>query len=293
VAARQNTSTTPEMSRRRLRLALREAREASGLTQRDVVKNLKWSMSKVIRIEAGAVGVSVTDVRALLEQYKVPAVDRGRFEDLALTSRGPSWTKAYAEYFSPQSLQLFALEQSARRISKHEPSFIPGLLQTTEYTEALLPRLGVSDERRLEALIGARAERQDLLHRERGPRTHFILGEAAVSRPVGGAAVMRRLFERLVELNEEDGIVIQVMPFAAGIHHKVGESFTVLEFEDEGANDALYLENAGQETISREDPALIAEYLIAFDDIAEAALPAADLRNYLGEVVKQRFSGDD
>ena len=63
--------------RRRLRTELRRLREASGLNQAEVVRELDWSTSKLIRIENGSVGVSVTDVRALLGVYRAPddAVD--------------------------------------------------------------------------------------------------------------------------------------------------------------------------------------------------------------------------
>lgn len=247
----------------------------------------------MIRIEAGAVGVSVTDVRALLDEYGVPATARERYEDLAMASRGPSWTKAYKEYFSDESLKLFQLEQAARRLSKHEPSLIPGLLQNSEYSEAVIRALGVIDERRLEALVGARIERQELLLAPERPTMHFILGEAAVSRPVGGAAVMRRQLQRLIELSRHEGITIQIMPFSAGIHRKLGESFTVLEFEDAATNDALYLENAGRETIGLEGPEEIADYLIAFQAISEVATPAADLEPFLKEIIATRFNGDD
>lgn len=70
------TGESPAAARRRLRLALRRARETAGLTQGKVAEALDWSVSKVNRIEKGDVTVSTTDLRALLELYGV--VDRER-----------------------------------------------------------------------------------------------------------------------------------------------------------------------------------------------------------------------
>jgi transcriptional regulator with XRE-family HTH domain len=57
---------SPAGARRRVRPALREAREAAGLTQSQVAEEMEWSTSKVIRIESGEVSISQYDLRPLL-----------------------------------------------------------------------------------------------------------------------------------------------------------------------------------------------------------------------------------
>jgi DNA-binding XRE family transcriptional regulator len=51
--------------------ALRELREECGLTQLQVARACEWSLAKAIRIEGGTVGVSVSDVRRLVEVFDV------------------------------------------------------------------------------------------------------------------------------------------------------------------------------------------------------------------------------
>ena len=65
------TGDSPASARRRLRQALRRARDAAGLTQGEVSDSLHWSLSKVQRIESGDVTISVTDVSALLRLFDV------------------------------------------------------------------------------------------------------------------------------------------------------------------------------------------------------------------------------
>jgi transcriptional regulator with XRE-family HTH domain len=62
---------SPMIARRRVRLALREARDALNLTQSDVAEAMEWSLSKVIRIEGGEVSISPNDLRPLLAYLRI------------------------------------------------------------------------------------------------------------------------------------------------------------------------------------------------------------------------------
>src|SRR5262245_13105882 len=74
------TTTAPNatVGRRTLRAALRRAREDAGHTQEQVAREMDWSLSKLIRIEAGIVGVSTTDLKALLDLYRIDDAEQVR-----------------------------------------------------------------------------------------------------------------------------------------------------------------------------------------------------------------------
>ncbi|ADP78726.1 helix-turn-helix domain-containing protein [Pseudofrankia inefficax] len=55
---------------------LREERRQAGRTQREVADEMDWSESKIYRIEKGEVGISTTDLKALLSYYRVTDEDR-------------------------------------------------------------------------------------------------------------------------------------------------------------------------------------------------------------------------
>src|SRR4030095_1797389 len=59
-------SESPASARRRVRLAVRHAREHLGLTQSQVAEAMEWSLSKVMRIESGEVTIAPNDLRPLL-----------------------------------------------------------------------------------------------------------------------------------------------------------------------------------------------------------------------------------
>lgn len=73
----------------RLRAELRNKRRLAHRTQKQVAQAMDWSPSKMLRIETGAVGISITDLRALLTYYDIK--DEQQTEELvelARASRG-------------------------------------------------------------------------------------------------------------------------------------------------------------------------------------------------------------
>ncbi|HET6530843.1 MAG TPA: helix-turn-helix transcriptional regulator, partial [Actinoplanes sp.] len=107
-----------------MRLALRRARESTGLSQGAVAQRVRWSLSKIQRIEAGDVTVSGTDLRALLDLYGV--TDSEEIEQLteeARISRRQRWWTApeYREHLTPGTLQLLQFEAEATAIRAYQP----------------------------------------------------------------------------------------------------------------------------------------------------------------------------
>ena len=86
---------SPVVQRRRLRTELRKARQDAGLTQEQVAVAMDWSLSKVIRIEAGSVGISTNDLKALLRHYQLDDPDlTSELVALARAARERSWDHA-------------------------------------------------------------------------------------------------------------------------------------------------------------------------------------------------------
>lgn len=69
-------SKTSTRMRTSLPSELREERRQAGRTQREVADEMDWSESKIYRIEKGEVGISTTDLRALLGYYRVTDENR-------------------------------------------------------------------------------------------------------------------------------------------------------------------------------------------------------------------------
>jgi hypothetical protein len=134
----------------------------------------------------------------------------------------------------PARFRDFALwEKDAVRLDAYEPLLIPGLLQTGDYTRALVnhhcPPL--SDETVADR-VSARLARQTIFDSGSTVVMSFVMEEAVLRRPVGGPAVMKEQLSQLLERARLRNVSIQVMPTARWQHNGSLGPVTVLETTD-------------------------------------------------------------
>jgi transcriptional regulator with XRE-family HTH domain len=280
-------SPDPVVLRRRLQLELRKSREATGESQKDVADALVWSPSKLLRIENGTVGITVTDLRALLDHYGVR--DRRRVDELIKLAQGSRRlnTATYGTSVPQSTIKFWNLRASAVRVRQFETLLIPGLLQTEEYAREVIkaystPHLSESD---IDDRVAARMDQKSLLDREGRPHIYFMIDEAALRRWVGGAEVMRNQIEQLKKEADRPGITIQALPFELGVHGGIQGPFQILEFA-EGADYVLYLDDASGGVASRDMEEETERYLTLFWDLERIATkPGKELVAFLDRVL--------
>jgi transcriptional regulator with XRE-family HTH domain len=280
---------SPVVPRRRLRTELRKARLDAGQTQSDVAAAMDWSLSKVIRIEAGTVNISTNDLRALLRHYKI--VDPDHIEELIAlgkAARDRTWWSEYRDIATSGLLQLIGYESAASGRRNFEPLLIPGLLQTREYAKAVIHAL---DEEippdRVDALVELRMKRQELVDRSNPPQLSFLLDEAAIRRLTGGAEVMRHQLRHLMKIAEKPNVTIEVVPFSTGVHRGMRGSFVVLEFSDAADDDVLYVENTDGGLVIREDQEEIQNYKEIYERLRGVSLQPKETLGYISKVVDE------
>ena len=282
-------TTSPVVARRRLRAELRRERLDVGLTQEQVAAAMDWSLSKLIRIENGTVGISMNDLKAILAHYKI--TDEAHTAELIALSRVArerSWWNAYRET-SPRLVQLIEYESASFIIRNFQPMLIPGLLQTKEYAtttiRSLRPEALAQD---VSTAVDLRMKRQQLLRQPEMPLMFFIMDEAAVRRLVGGQEAMRRQIQRLLDESDKPTVTIEVVPFSAGAHPGMQGPFMLFEFPDAGDDDALYLEGPSESKWNRDDSEEISSFRERFEVLRELSLGpqrSVDLlRRLLGEL---------
>jgi transcriptional regulator with XRE-family HTH domain len=247
-------SPDPAIHKRRLRSELRRAREAAGMTQRDVAAAMDWSASKLIRIETGAVNISTNDLRALLSHY---GADQDRIDALVEVARAareqPRWS-LYKNVAEPEYIAFLGYESSASVIRNFEPILVPGLLQTEEYAREALKMTTDEEPDNVDALVDLRMQRQELLVREASPPgLHFIMDEAVIRRLVGGQDVMRRQLRHLRELANYPNVTIRIVPFGQGLYPRFRIPYVLFEFPDPEDEAVLYVENPLGQLIIREN----------------------------------------
>ena len=279
----------PVIGRRRLRRALRRAREAVGLTQEQVTAAMDWSLSKLIRIEAGTVSVSTNDTKALLNLYQLtdPA-QVGELVELARLSRRRSWWSRYRDTLPAAHLSYLGLEAEAAAIQVFQSSGVPGLLQTESYARAMAAAAASTtssdpDSAEAETRHSIRMRRQrDIFSRPHPVRIEVVLDEAVLHRQIGGPACLREQLLHLAALGDTGDTAIQVLPFTAG-GYAPQPPFTVLRFPDPEDTDVVYREGvSANELLDR--PESVAPYRRTFRRLQQLSLSRAESHSLIEKI---------
>jgi transcriptional regulator with XRE-family HTH domain len=269
---------SPAVARRRVRLALRRAREEKGLTQGEVASALDWSLSKVQRIEAGEVSVSSTDLRAVLAYLDLSDADLvTQLMDDARTSRRQRWftDPRYREFLTAGTQQLLQFESEATAIRSFAPILVPGILQTESYSRAVLGLSGANlSEKAMEVRLEARMRRQEQMFGRRNPPTYrVIVDQSVLQREFGGLRVMVDQLSHMLMVLRRPTVKVRVSPFSPPTTVALVGPFTLLNLGD-ADDDILYRESYDRDEVLQ-TPDIVRRHDAIFDAIWKECLAEA------------------
>jgi len=245
-------AVSPTVARRRVRLALREAREAAKLTQQQVADQMDWSLSKVIRIENGDVTIAPNDLRPLLGYLgvKEKSVISGLLIDakVARTRQRQAWYQKplMREILSDSYRKLIEYEAEATAIRYFSIHYLPGPFQLLEYSTALFDLWSEEiPEKTAQVLRDARRQRREtLLSRAGSVELFVLLDESVLLRPVGGNQVFINQLREMHRLATSGVIRLRMMPFVLNFALSNNASFDLLSLDAHDAEGMLlYREN--------------------------------------------------
>lgn len=268
----------------RLRLAsgLRRHRQEAGLTLEDVARGLECSPAKVSRMETGAVGVRLQDVRAIVDLLGLGEAERDLMSSLVRDSRSGGWWQEFADVVPAGSATFYGLEDGAADIAQHTVGLVPGLLQTRAYARALFESVSGAPAETVERRLALRMRRQQILERATPPTVRVLLDEAVLHRTVGGQAVMAAQLSHLLRLSEVSTMDLRIVPFTAGAHSAAGVGFTVFAFDDEAVTPVVFAEQLSR-NVFLDDPDEVDIYRRSLVDSTAWALDKAASRRLIGE----------
>lgn len=244
MAVAVHSVSRPTVRRRIVGAQLRRLREAAGVARKEAAEAIHATENKIGRVEQGRAGLDEDDIVALLKLYGID--DRGERDALLTVVREasrPGWLQAYSNAMPAWFRPYVDLEEAAQVIRTYEVQFIPGLLQTPEYTRAVIAQ-GMSDPpaEEIDRRVELRMRRQRMLHQSHPPRLWAVIDEAALWRPIGGVDVARAQLRALHESARRENVTVQVMPFRVGGHAGEAGAFTILRFPEPELPDIAYIE---------------------------------------------------
>lgn len=278
----------PTVRRRQLGRELRRLREGAGKTITEAAQWVGIKPPTISKIENGRQAIRPTNVRLLLQLYGIGAPEADTLIRLAGEANQRGWWASYGDTVPDWFRNFVGLESDASEINGYDSELIPGQLQTAEYAEAIiLAAYPETPREELNRRVTFRHERQERLSVNTPPRLHFVLNEAVLRRPVGGADAFHQQLDHLAEVAQLAHVDLQVLPLAVGAHAAMGQTFRVVRFPgNEAGLDFAYLENdCGALYLER--PADVELYQTIFNQVASAALSTDATSGFLAKIMTQ------
>jgi len=280
---------SPTVRQRELGRRLRQLREERNLTIADVAEKLLFSSTKISRLETGTRPPNPRDVRDLCRHYGLDETATDELMNLARAAREQVW---WTQYDDLKLDPYLGLEQDATAITSYTTYYVPALLQTEEYTRAIIKAIAPQmDPDIYEQRVDARMRRQQVLEKDKRPRYRVLLDEAVLHHDIGGQAVMVSQLERVMDAQRLGKAAVQVIPFNARSYVAQDSNFILFEFE-EGANlpPVVFVEGlTGNQYHERR--ADIIRYREAIEYLRDSALRPEESLSRIDEAKKAYASG--
>jgi transcriptional regulator with XRE-family HTH domain len=279
---------------RRLAGELRRLRASTRMSGEEVGKRLGWSGSKVSRIESNRIGVKMADLRKLLDLYQVRDPRREELFALAREATEKSTLEVVAATFPREYAAQLQEEAKARSVWHWNPLIVPGLLQTADYAravfgvwQAMFPVPPGEADRRIES----RLLRQQLLTRDPPIALSVVIDESVLARKYGSKPVMRKQFERLLEVSELTNVEIRILPLEADAPMPTG-AFVYMQFppvHEVAMPDIVTLEDLeGNRFLEEEEQTYL--YQIAFGYLKSRSLSPEQSRDLIEQTMNEKWS---
>ncbi|MFD9462574.1 helix-turn-helix domain-containing protein [Streptomyces sp. NPDC060027] len=276
----------PTTRRRQLGAALRRLRERKRLTLEEAGARVGISKATLSRYETKEGSVKWPAVDALCREYGTTDEERLALVELAKGAKIQGWWRSLADPI-PESMNLMlTLEDEVVREDHYACMYIPGLLQTRGYAEAVHRASEMQcPEREVQHMVDIRMKRQELLHRDEPPHIWCVIDEAAIRRSVGGREVMHEQLQHLLALSEQPHITTQVLTFSTGAHAAAVGSFAILRGPTPEL-DVVYVDVLGGGLFMEKHQEL-ERYRLAFQYLSAQALDLESSVALIGRISKE------
>ncbi|ROQ68122.1 helix-turn-helix protein [Streptomyces sp. 840.1] len=197
-------------------------RRAADLTQRQLAEQACAQPETIASIEQGRRALLPPLARVLDVLLETKGALETAVENMPEIDLIPAWAEEYMD-----------LERTALALSFFANQVLPGLLQTESYARAVFnSRVPAFSPEEIDTHVSNRLERQEILHRKNPPTTSFIISEAIVRMPLGGAELHRETLRHLRACADIPGFALQIMPLDRPTHAALDGPFILLETPD-------------------------------------------------------------
>jgi transcriptional regulator with XRE-family HTH domain len=270
-------------------LRLRERREELGLGIKDLADPLGFTRNYWSAIENERKPIPIGTLIAILDILRLDGKERRELLKLHEQTKAVGWWSRYSELLDSDIQRMLALEYGAQQVRNYEPLLIPGLLQTADYTRAIMHAGIIVPLADVERRVTLRLRRQKRLSGDNPLKLQALLCEAALRQHVGGVTTLQGQLDHLVKMIDQhsDNVDIRVIPFTAEASTLFGGgTLCLLNFHSSRLPWIVWTETVSTGGfITSTDR--VSKIITAFDQALDHSLSRRDTRNIIAQYRKE------
>ncbi|GLW35238.1 helix-turn-helix domain-containing protein [Actinoplanes regularis] len=279
---------------RRLRLAaeLTALRQLRKLSSDQLARTAGLPRTTVSRLENGRMRPDPDDVMRILQALDIVDGDHWlQIMTIAREAGERGWWESWANEMGIRQALYANLEAGAASIREYQMTFLPGLLQTSAFSEqrAQVDKADWSSRFDPARAVEARERRQRMLHRPDGPAYEVVIDQLAVRRPAVTLDVLHVQLAHIADLAARDRrIAVKVLPIDARIEGlSVPRSgFSIYTYPDPGDPIVVAVDTVTDDLVLTK-PDAVGHYLELYTRLNNAALTAPDSVRFLKDIAEE------
>jgi transcriptional regulator with XRE-family HTH domain len=289
--------TSPFVRRRRLATELRTLRERKGMTADRLAKLIHQSRMKISRLENAHGRPDLAEVMKILDLLEVNGDKWQEVVRIARDAAERGWWDSYGEAMGARQRLYADIESGAKTIREYHQTAMPGVLQTPEFTWALveLTQSEGTIDYVPERMAEARLQRQRMILRPDGPAYEIILDEIVIRRLGVSPDVLSAQLRHLADTaRSAPNITVLVLPVNARISGALlpKSPFFLYTFADREDPPMAVVDTVTTDLVHT-DPGEVVRYTRRYDHLRQACLSPEDSLTLLTEAANGVISRQD
>ncbi|WP_329238814.1 helix-turn-helix transcriptional regulator [Actinoallomurus sp. NBC_01490] len=289
--------TSPFVRRRRLATELRTLRERQGMTADRLAKLIHQSRMKISRLENAHGRPDLAEVMKILDLLDVSGDKWQEVVRIARDAAERGWWDSYGDAMGARQRLYADIESGAKTIREYHQTAMPGVLQTPEFTWALveLTQAEGAIDYVPERMAEARLQRQRAILRPGGPEYEIILGEIVIRRlGVAPDVLAAQLHHLAATAHTAPNITVLVLPVDARLPGALlpKSPFFLYTFPDVEDPPMAVVDTVTTDLVHT-DPGEVSWYTQRYDHLRQACLSPEDSATLLTEAADALLSRRD
>jgi transcriptional regulator with XRE-family HTH domain len=283
--------TSPFVRRRRLAAELRALREKRGMTADRLACLIHQSRMKISKLENAHIRPDLAEIMKILDVLGVTGEKWHEIIRIARDAAERGWWDAYGDAMGDRQRLYADIESGAKTIREYQPGAMPGILQTPDYTWALIEHAKAEGPITYipERLVEARLQRQRTVLRPGGPEYEVILDEVGLRRFSVPPEVMYAQLHHVIKVAEtQPRVTIRVFPLVTGMVPSLIPAglFFLYDFPD-SADPPMALTETLSADLVHTRPEEVARFRRRYEYVRGASLSEVRSLTFLGELADQ------